>query len=130
MSLADQRGIVSAGDCYEAAAKFVIAQAKRPGIRLMHGEVTGTGGAVVCLRYGHAWVELGGAVIDPSNGRCLVATRRNYYAAGQVGAIRVYTPKEAIAFMLKTRHYGPWENPAESNRCSGVERPRNPRPIR
>jgi len=118
---------VKRGDCYEAAAKFVLSQAKRQGIRLVHGEVTGTGGAALGLRYGHAWVELGGAVIDPSNGRCLVATRRDYYAAGKVGAIRAYTPEEAIAFMLDTKHYGPWEGDPIDSRGSMAGGGKNPK---
>jgi hypothetical protein len=104
------------GDCYEAAAKFVVAHAACPSIRLVHGEVIGTGGAVVCIRYGHAWVELGDALIDPSNGRCVVARRRDYYAAGQASALQSYTFKEARQWMLRTRHYGPWENTTETTK--------------
>lgn len=100
---------MKAGDCYEAAAKFVIAHDACAEIRLVHGEVTGTGGAVKGIRYGHAWVELGSVVIDPSNGRCLVASRGHYYAAGSVGDTRTYTPEEAMRIMLATKHYGPWE---------------------
>jgi hypothetical protein len=104
------------GDCYEAAAKFVVAHVGFPSIRLVHGEVTGTGGAVLGIRYGHAWVELGDAVIDPSNGRCMVARRRDYYAAGRVEALHAYTFKEARQWMLRTRHYGPWESTTETTK--------------
>jgi len=104
------------GDSSEAAAKVVVAHAACPSIRLVHGEVIGTGGAVVCIPYGHARVELGDAVIDPSNGRCVVARRRDYYAAGQASALQSYTFKEARQWMLRTRHYGPWENTTETTK--------------
>ena len=53
------------GDCYEAAARFVIGNSRCPGIMLAHGEVTGQG-PIVGIRYGHAWAEIGDAVIDPN----------------------------------------------------------------
>ena len=105
------------GDCYEAAAMFVVAHAKSHGIRLVHGEVTGTGGEVLGIRYGHAWVELGDVVIDPSNGRCVVVRRPVYYAVGQAASTRAYTPDQAIRFLIDTRHYGPWENQPETIAC-------------
>ena len=49
------------GDCYEAAARFVVGNARCPGILLAHGEVTGQG-PIAGIRYGHAWAEIGDAL--------------------------------------------------------------------
>ena len=99
------------GDCYAAAARFVIGNARCPGIMLVHGEVTGQG-PIAGIRYGHAWVEIGDAVIDPSNRRIVCARRDAYYAIGKITAsVSRYSPQEARRLMLKTLHYGPWEEP-------------------
>jgi len=97
------------GDCYEAAAMFVIGNAFCPGIVLAHGEVTGQG-KIAGIRYGHAWVEIGDAVIDPSNGRKICMRRDAYYAIGKItGSVVRYAPHDARRMMLETHHYGPWE---------------------
>ena len=99
------------GNCYEAAARFVIGNARCPEIRLVHGEVTGQG-PIAGIRYGHAWVEIGDAVIDPSNGRIVCARKDAYYAIGKItGGVALYSPAEARRLMLETLHYGPWETP-------------------
>ena len=96
------------GDCYQAAARFVIGNARCPGILLVHGEVTGQG-PIAGLRYGHAWVEIGDAVIDPSNGRIVCARKDAYYGIGKItGGVVRYSPSQAHLLMLETLHYGPW----------------------
>jgi len=96
------------GDCYEAAAHFVIGNARCPGIRLVHGEVTGQG-KIAGIRYGHAWVELGDAVIDPSNGRKICMRKADYYELGKItGGVVRYSPGEARHMLVETLHYGPW----------------------
>lgn len=66
------------GDCYFAAARFLLSLGVDTDARLVHGEVTGQGD-VAGVRYGHAWVEINGFVIDPSNGRklCVLPTRED-----------------------------------------------------
>ena len=98
------------GDCYEAAARFVIGNSLCPGIVLAHGEVTGQG-PIAGIRYGHAWAEIGEAVIDPSNGRIVCTRKDAYYGIGKItGGVVRYSPAEARRLMLDTLHYGPWES--------------------
>ena len=102
------------GDCYVAAARFVIGNARCPEILLAHGEVTGQG-PIAGVRYGHAWAEIGDAVIDPSNGRIVCARKDAYYGIGNItGGVVRYSPSEARRLMLETFHYGPWEPPANA----------------
>jgi len=117
------------GDCYEAAANYVINNSgvvsflvppgatARPGLMLVHGEVTGQG-KIEGVKYGHAWVEDGDLVIDVSNGRDLQLPKAAYYALGRVdndGAQRIkpnlhrYTAKEARRNLVMHGHWGPWD---------------------
>jgi hypothetical protein len=97
------------GDCYEAAAKLLYAHRSCPGIVLVHGTVTGQG-PIAGMRYGHAWIEIGDAVLDLSNGRFVCARRKTYYAAGEIREpVARYDFEAAARQMLETRHYGPWE---------------------
>lgn len=96
------------GDCYEAAAQLLYAHRSWPGVWLVHGTVTGQG-PIAGVRYGHAWVEIGDVVIDPSNRRFVVARKSVYYAAGEITeSVERYTFLEAARQMLETGHYGPW----------------------
>jgi hypothetical protein len=98
-----------AGDCYEAAAKLLYAHRSCPGIMLVHGTVTGQG-PIAGIRYGHAWIEIGDVVLDPSNGRFVCARKADYYAVGEINEpVTRYAFEEAARQMLETRHYGPWE---------------------
>ena len=114
------------GDCYEAAAKLLMEHRDCPGIALAHGTVTGQG-AVAGIRYGHAWVEIGDAVLDPSNGRLVVARKPAYYAAGEIAEpVARYTFAEAAREMLETGHYGPWEKRLSPNTPRGSKRSHTP----
>ncbi len=96
------------GNCYEAAVQLLYAHRECPGIELVHGTVTGQG-PIAGVRYGHAWVEIGDVVFDPSNGRMVVARKPIYYAAGEITEpVERYTFREAALCMLETGHYGPW----------------------
>jgi hypothetical protein len=97
------------GDCYEAAAKLLYAHRSCPGIVLVHGTVTGQG-PIAGIRYGHAWIEAGDVVLDPSNGRFVCARKSAYYAAGEIREpVSRYDFEAAAWQMLETRHHGPWE---------------------
>ena len=114
------------GDCYEAAAKLLHAHRDCPGIALAHGTVTGQG-PVAGIRYGHAWIEIGDVVLDPSNGRFVVARKSAYYAAGQITEpVARYTFAEAAREMIETGHYGPWDKLPTS---TPARRQRPTRPI-
>lgn len=119
---------VATGNCYEAAANLIWAEATGGGMTpfpdfnsvdsiLVHAEVGGEG-PIEGLRYGHAWVERGGKVIDHSNGRRLEVPRSVYYTRGKVidkpGKIYRYTGPEVKRWMQRTQHYGPWELETES----------------
>ena len=98
------------GDCYEAAAKLLYAHRSCPGIVLVHGTVTGQG-PIAGIRYGHAWIEIGDVVLDPSNGRFVCARKAAYYAVGEIAEpVTRYAFEEAARQMLETRHYGPWDS--------------------
>ena len=110
------------GDCYEAAAKLLYAHRSCADIVLVHGTVTGQG-PIAGIRYGHAWIEIGDVVLDPSNGRFVCARKADYYAAGEIREPVVrYSFEEAARQMLETRHYGPWIKRPSLTTPSGVKR--------
>jgi len=94
------------GDCYGQAANYMQYRARGNAV-LVHGRPT-----LQCppyVQYGHAWVEKGDTVIDPSNG--FTGPRFLYYSLGNIDYRHnlVYTAQEAVEFMMLTEHYGPWE---------------------
>lgn len=99
---------MSEGDCYHVAAVLVAFEGF-PGL-VCHGEATGQG-AIEGVRFGHAWVEVDDTVFDFSNGGSHVLPRDRYYALGEIDEkeVRRYTKDETLAWMLKTHHYGPWD---------------------
>jgi hypothetical protein len=100
------------GNCYEAAANYLLDHAAKlgPDARLVHGLVTGQG-PVAGIRFGHAWVEVGDMAIDPSNGRLIRLLRQHYYFLGQIreNELTRYTHAEIRGKMLDFLHYGPWK---------------------
>jgi len=106
------------GDCYEAAAHYLLDHVLGMGVkdpnynlRLVHGEVAGQG-PLEGKTFGHAWVEDGETVIDQSNGRNIRMPKVLYYALGGISELdnfHIYTPEEARAKLLKHQVYGPWD---------------------
>jgi hypothetical protein len=103
------------GDCYRRAvdvAEDLLRQLPAVfDIRIAHGLVIGTGGEAEGLRYGHAWVEVGGAIVfDASQGETVSVPLPLYYRAGSVDPTLVvrYSLTEARRAMLDHGHYGPW----------------------
>ena len=76
------------GDCYEAAGKYMMGECLRAdgdcNLVLVHAEVTGQG-QIEGLKYGHAFVLDGNAVIDRSNGRDIQMPKEFYYSIGKIG---------------------------------------------
>ncbi|MBK25113.1 MAG: hypothetical protein CME70_14030 [Halobacteriovorax sp.] len=110
------------GDCYEVAASLILDSIimfnpnsrNSDGLILVHAEVTGQG-PIEGIKYGHAWVEKDGQVIDNSNGNNIRLPISVYYRMGKVGTnIYKYTPEEVRRWVLKTETYGPWELETES----------------
>ena len=110
------------GDCYEAAAKYILSIGNSmyggtPGaassLRVVHAEVAGQG-PLEGTTFGHGFVVdmATDVVIDKSNGRDLQLPRMLYYAIGgieEIGNYHVYTYDETVAKMLQSGHYGPWD---------------------
>jgi hypothetical protein len=108
------------GNCYEAAAKLLTVHCGCPGVELVHGTVTGQG-PIAGVRYGHAWVEVGDVVLDPSNGQFVVAGKLDYYAVGEITEpVARYAFREAALCMLETGHYGPWDERPSSGRQNAL----------
>jgi ribosomal protein S18 acetylase RimI-like enzyme len=101
------------GDCYEAAGRHVMYDHLRnpkSTLRLVHGEVAGQG-PMQGKTFGHAWVEDGDTVFDPSNGGNLRMPKKSYYALGKINELNnfhSYSPQEAARQMVELQHFGPW----------------------
>jgi hypothetical protein len=113
-------GVSTTGNCYEVAANYVMDNSLfsrgglTQGMVLVHAEVTGQG-PIEGLKYGHAWAEVGGIVIDNSNGNNIQLPVEVYYRMGQVGSnVYKYTPEEVRRWMIDSETYGPWELETES----------------
>ena len=92
-----------AGQCYEIGYQRI-----QTGIRnavLVHGIVTGRG-PIEGIRYGHAWVEIQGYVVDPSG---KVVPKELYYRIGEVSHEKKYTMEGAARRAVEHGHYGPWD---------------------
>jgi hypothetical protein len=97
------------GDCYFVAANLIINELKEG--TLVHGHPTL--GVFPYEKYGHAWIELNGSVIDYSNGNSVIMPREEYYRLGKIKTVEClyYDRERARQFMLSHKHYGPWEGP-------------------
>ncbi len=98
------------GDCYQAAAMLLLNMGSGSGATLVHGTVVGEG-RLDGYPYGHAWIEINGTVLDPSNGRTICMGQEAYYARGRIepGSPRRYSWREALEGLVDSEHYGPWE---------------------
>lgn len=104
------------GNCYEAAAQFVMDKCMFGDdcpYTIVHAEVAGQG-QLEGTNFGHAYVvdKNTGNVIDRSNGRNVVMPRAIYEMVGaikQIGNYHEYTWKVARLKMVEHEHYGPWD---------------------
>jgi hypothetical protein len=100
------------GDCFRAAGKFMLNHSHLPGIKLVHAFVNGNG-KLQGKRFPHAWIEIGDAVIDNSNGNNIVTRVDPYYKQLEVkkqkGQYAAYTSEEALKHFAKDQHWGPWD---------------------
>lgn len=100
------------GDCYESAFHWILElpddAAKHA--KVCHGMVHGQG-PLVGKKFGHAWGEMGGMVIDNSNGNDVVMPKALYYAMGKIDESEVYSYPLAkfLSKAAKAKHYGPWD---------------------
>ena len=96
------------GNCYFAAFAFFMKNLGLDGIKLVHGVPLGQG-PIAGVRFGHAWVEIGDTVIDPSNGRFIVQRKERYYAIGHIETVVRYGRREVCARAVETETHGPWD---------------------
>ena len=98
------------GDCYQAAGNLAISFVGDPKAKLVHGMVNGQG-SLEGIRFGHSWVEYGNKVLDHSNGKKREMPKSVYYKLGKIKPEqnKYYAPKEAIKWMMKSKHWGPWQ---------------------
>jgi len=118
------------GDCYQAAGNLAISFVGDPKAKLVHGMVNGQG-PLKGIRFGHSWVEYGDKVLDHSNGEKREIPKSVYYALGKVNPEenKYYTPKEAIKWMMKSKHWGPWEMTGDTVEMFNEEIPDDKREI-
>jgi len=95
---------MAVGNCFEDALNFLI---KNRDWTLVHGVPLGTGGNAKGLRYGHAWLEKGAVVHDPSINKSFL--KSEYYQIGDIKVTVSYSFLEARKFVIKTRQCGPWD---------------------
>jgi hypothetical protein len=108
------------GNCYEDSAWLVMDPLDRSYTdwTLVHGRPVLQ--RPPFIRYGHAWVERGGYVFDPSVGVTMPTDA--YYALGKITEDEMYryTAAEARLKLVEHKHWGPWEG-VESNTCTWTE---------
>lgn len=94
------------GDCYEAAATYVL---EHPQTILVHGQPYLT--RAPYTQFGHAWVETNGLVIDVANGHHVELPVDVYYALGRINPQTCYRYQapEVRDAIVSTGHWGPWE---------------------
>lgn len=94
------------GNCYEDAGQYAMDHADWT---LVHGRPTLRRPPFV--EYGHAWVEKGDEVFDPSTG--FKGPKFLYYSLGNIDYRDnlVYPHAVLLDFLRLARHWGPWEGP-------------------
>jgi hypothetical protein len=105
------------GDCYKAAYDFAehwsdmtrSGNVENAPLSLVHGDVIPISGPDKDRRINHAWVEVGEAVWEVSNGQSLRYTKRDYYRTFQVRDRIRYAFQDARLEYAKSMHYGPWD---------------------
>tara|TARA_R100000742_G_C4265696_1_gene83733 strand:- start:930 stop:1289 length:360 start_codon:yes stop_codon:yes gene_type:complete len=82
---------------------------RREGAKLAHATVTGTGGGIEGVEYGHAFILINdNYVIDVATGKEVGFPKDVYYKVGNVKDVKLYTFNEMIQAALTSGHYGPW----------------------
>ncbi len=103
------------GMCYPNAYRYLMDMDEIEARKafLVHGTVLMNSGHMKGARDEHAWIEMGGTVIDPSiNPENPKRVPKDvYYQVGQINEkeLKKYTVSEMVAQCLVTRHYGPWD---------------------
>ncbi len=100
------------GTCYPDAYNWMMNNASTQmgdSAKLAHATVTGTGGGIEGVEYGHAFILINdGYVIDVATGKEVGFTKEEYYRVGNVKDVKLYTFNEMLQAALSSGHYGPW----------------------
>jgi len=99
------------GTCYPDAYNWMMENANKHGdsAKLAHATVTGTGGGIEGVEYGHAFILINdGYVIDVATGKEVGFNKDVYYKVGKVKDVKLYTFNEMLQAALSSGHYGPW----------------------
>tara|TARA_R110000803_G_scaffold42438_3_gene90991 strand:- start:620 stop:1024 length:405 start_codon:yes stop_codon:yes gene_type:complete len=109
--------ILKLGNCYQTAYSYVFDEYiknSKTRVLLVHADVTGTGGEVVGMCYGHAFVLDGNMVIDTEAtirlGKEIKMPYERYVDLGNVTNEQIYTVSEAMQYAMISGHYGPWHD--------------------
>lgn len=95
------------GTCYPDAYNWMIENEHGDSAKLAHATVTGTGGGIEGVEYGHAFILINnGFVIDVATGKGF--PKDEYYRVGKVKDVKLYTLDEMLRASLSSGHYGPW----------------------
>lgn len=100
------------GTCYPDAYNWMIENEYNHGdngAMLAHATVTGTGGGIEGVEYGHAFILINdNYVIDVATGKEIGFPKDEYYRIGKVKDVKLYTFDEMLRAALSSGHYGPW----------------------
>ena len=105
------KGKNDGGTCYPDAYNWMIEKGEKMGdsAKLVHATVTGAGGGIEGVEYGHAFILINdNFVIDVATGKEIGVPKDVYYKMGNVKNVKIYTFDEMIKTSLKERTYGPW----------------------
>ena len=113
------------GNCFSASLWVAHGIVQRwpqwaEGLRLVHAEVCGNGGALEGVHFAHAYATLTipglgyrlPLALDFSKRQRIIIPLEYYEQEGRINEIgnrHEYTYREAIDWSLRSRHYGPWE---------------------
>jgi len=105
------KGKNDGGTCYPDAYNWMIENAHKMGdsAKLAHATVTGTGGGIEGVEYGHAFILINnGFVIDVATGKEVGFPKDEYYRVGKVKDVKLYTFDEMLEVSMIKGTYGPW----------------------
>lgn len=106
--------VEACGTCYETALNYILNENMKTGnedLILVHADVTGTGGGIEGVVYGHAFVLDGDTVIDTEQlkkGNNYRFPYDFYKRVGNVTNEKRYTFMEAARKSLEAGTFGPW----------------------
>jgi 2'-5' RNA ligase len=104
-----ERGDPMPGQCFECSARWLILEqgVEFENARLVHGTVAGRG-IREGERFTHGWIEIEDAWVY-DRAQDILTPKANYYNLAQVEDMVSYTADEVRINLLKSEHWGPWD---------------------